>query len=183
MSEFVTTDPAALAAKLVDPVLMQTAITQAMTENDQAALTALVPIAMEMGIDVNDLYAQYEAKAIEAGLLGTAEITMMAAVTVNPASIDLSPIMSGITSAASGAGLPVSALPNMPHFDDGGTMATDGVAMLHAGERVLNPQETKAYEGGGAGGSTVVNFNGITNLDEIMYQLRRQGIDLTKLAA
>jgi TP901 family phage tail tape measure protein len=170
---------------IVDPVALQEAITLAMENNDQGALSVLVPVATELGIDVNDLWAQYFAAATEAGALGTAEVTIGAAVTVNPLSIDLSPVLAGINAAASGVGAGGARLTaGMPHLDTGGMVTGDGVAMLHANERVLNPAETKAYDSGGSGGGgDTVIFNGVTNIDDIIYQFKRRGVDLMALAA
>ncbi len=165
---------------IVNPGAMQEAINQALATNDQAALSVLVPTAIEMGIDTQVLWDQYLAAATAAGELGTAEVKVGAAVTVNPLSIDLSPVMAGISAA--GGGIPVSALPSIPHFADGGMMGDDGVAMLHAGERVLNPQETKAYNSG-SGGGNVININGVQDVDGLLYELRRRGIDLSGMAA
>jgi TP901 family phage tail tape measure protein len=181
MSEFVTTDPALLAQKLVDPVLMQAALTQALTENDQAALTALVPIAMEMGIDTQALWDQFYAKAQEAGALGTADVTITADVTVNPGSIDLSPVLAGIGNATQGKGFGAGVGQGLPALASGGYIESAGVAMLHDNELVLNAAQTQEYMNGNRGGSSsgnVVTLNSNMTAEQMVADLERLGIYL-----
>lgn len=66
-----------------------------------------------------------------------------------------------------------------PSFAAGGKMTHTGPAFLHAGERVLNPSQTRDFEsGGGQRGAQSVTFNGAMDIDEILFKLRVRGIDL-----
>lgn len=72
----------------------------------------------------------------------------------------------------------------IPSFKTGGKMASTGPAFLHAGERVLNPSQTKDYESGsgGRGGNQSVVINGAMDVDKLLFDLRVRGIDLQAMA-
>lgn len=71
---------------------------------------------------------------------------------------------------------------NPPHGDNGLKVATEGLIYAHPGERLLNPMETQAYENGGRGGGNVINISGVQDVPSLLYELKRQGIDLLELA-
>lgn len=58
----------------------------------------------------------------------------------------------------------------LPSFDTGGMVQRTGLAYVHAGERVLNRQETRNYSGGNVG---VVNIYGATDLRRFSEQVQR----------
>jgi hypothetical protein len=105
---------------------------------------------MQMAID----------EASSAPFIGVATVDL----TVLPGSIDISAVAAQLQSQLSGLGDSngssigtTSALAGaVPSFDTGGLMAREGLAYLHAGERVLNPAETRDYQRGGRGGSSTI---------------------------
>lgn len=68
----------------------------------------------------------------------------------------------------------------------GAKLQTDGLVYGHADERILNAAETRDYESGGGrgsgGGGGTVNIYGVQDIEAILAELRRQGIDLQALA-
>lgn len=67
---------------------------------------------------------------------------------------------------------------HLPGYADGGMVMQTGPAFLHAGERVLNPAETRAYNSGMGGGGNVINVNGVQDVDSLLAELARRGIYL-----
>lgn len=57
----------------------------------------------------------------------------------------------------------------LPSFDTGGMVARTGLAQVHAGERVLNRQETRNYNNGVG----VINIYGATDLRRLSEQVQR----------
>lgn len=178
MSQFLTTDPQAIASKIADPLLIQQALTTALGEGDQATFDVLAPVAMQLGVDPEALKAEYQAK-LDAAAGEEFAVSVNAAVTVNPASIDLSPIFAGINAAASGMGAGGARFTaGLPHLDTGGMIESTGVALLHAGEQVLNPAETAAYNSGGSSGGNSITFAPTMTVDQMLSDLARMGIYL-----
>lgn len=74
----------------------------------------------------------------------------------------------------------------IPGAATGANINSDGLVYAHAGERILNAAETDSYEGrggsGGGGGGGTVNIYGVQDIEAILAELRRQGIDLQALA-
>lgn len=159
-------NPAAIAAGMTmnGRQAVQDALTMALTTGDEAAYNVLLPLAAELGIDQASIAGQMQV-AINAAAAMDYSATVNVAVTLNP---------SGAGFGALGASL------GLPVFHDGGMMRGDGLALLKAGERVLNPAETQAYNGGGMGGS--VTINGAQDVDSILSELQRRGINLYELA-
>jgi len=193
VSSWVTTDPAAIADKIADPVLIQQAIDTALAEGDVAALEVLLPIAAEMGIDVQSIVDQFAATIDEA----TAEdypTTIVADVLVTAGGIDVTgfvaSIQSAVNAAADGVGVPTpgsqgggAGVGRIQHFAEGGMVGSDGLIFAHQGERVLNPEETAAYNaginsGGGGGNVNYITIQGYKSVDEILFELKRRGIVL-----
>lgn len=67
----------------------------------------------------------------------------------------------------------------VPGFLTGGTMPNDGLAYLHAGERVLNTSETSAYEraGSSSGGGQTVVINSVMSFEDILFEAKRRGFN------
>lgn len=59
----------------------------------------------------------------------------------------------------------------IPSFDTGGMVGRDGLAYLHAGERVLNRSETRNYNGGSVG---AINVFGVADARSIAEDLRNK---------
>lgn len=59
----------------------------------------------------------------------------------------------------------------LPSFDTGGMVGRDGLAYLHAGERVLNRSETRNYNGGSVG---AINVFGVADARSIAEDLRNK---------
>jgi TP901 family phage tail tape measure protein len=140
-----------------------------------AAYQALLPMATELQIDTDNIVQQYQAEIAAAASVRTFDATVNANITVNAASVQFP------TFSANGATFGVQGGPGIPQFAAGGMMADTGLAYLHAGERVLNPQETKAYNAGagasGAGGN-IINVYGVQDIDALLFELQRRGIAL-----
>lgn len=67
-----------------------------------------------------------------------------------------------------GLGIPAAA---------GGAMVdSTGLVLVHAGERILNPAETSAYNSGN-GGNTI-NVSGVNDVDQFLFELKRRGIQV-----
>lgn len=179
-SQFLTSDPAAIAAKIADPTLIQAALNTALAEGDQATFDVLAPIAMELGMDTEQLIADYQAKLAEGANATIYPVSVPVAVTVNPASIDMSPVNAAIQAMAGGQ---IPALPGagVPHLASGGAIAKSGLAMVHAGEVVLNPQQQAAV-GGGGNSVGAVNISSDQSPEQIVSGLKRLGIDLYEIA-
>jgi len=102
--------------------------------------------------------------------------------------------LAGYVDKIPGVGRPNWAIPTIPTFAEGGFMPFTGLAFLHQGERVLNPQETQAFTmlqtlgipaQGGGGGSTsqpqpIIIQNEIT-IDGGIFLDRSTVDDLTDL--
>lgn len=68
---------------------------------------------------------------------------------------------------------------NPPGALGGASIVSTGLVLAHAGERILNPMETRAYESGNnASGGNVIHINGVQDVDGILAELRRRGIYL-----
>lgn len=184
VSQFVTSDPAAIAAKVVDPLLIQGAIDTALAEGDAGALGVLLPIASELGIETQGIVDQFAATLTEA----TAEAypaTVVADVLVTAGGIDVTGFVASIQAAANaaadGVGLPnipggLQPAQAIPHLASGGDIVTDGAAYMHAGETVLNKEESRAYRnerGGNNVGQIIIN--GVQDIDGMLAELSRRG--------
>lgn len=168
---------APLALKFADDpkMQMQTLLDQAFTAGGEEgmAFQALVPMATELGIDVPALADQMQAELTAMENEQVYSTTIPVQVTLDPTFGNLGPIPGGAT-----LGVPQAA--------SGANINSDGLVYAHAGERILNPAETNAYEGrgggGGGGGGGTVNIYGVQDIEAILSELRRQGIDLQALA-
>jgi TP901 family phage tail tape measure protein len=142
---------------IVDPVAIQAALSLALEQGDEGTFNALVPLATELGIDTADLQTQYQASLTEAANAQIYNAVVTANVKVLPGSVDVTALNSAIVAAAGAFGAPAStggAKPvtggrSIPAFAEGGKMARTGLALIHGGERILNPAQTRDYEGGG----------------------------------
>lgn len=223
MSQFVTTDPDLIAAKIADPALIQEAIDKALSEGDTATamalvplglklsddpaaelqelltlaleaggpegemFQALVPLATELGINTEDIIVQFGTALDAAAASKNYGVTITVDIAVIPGSVGFdAQNLSGAIAGTVGAGVAVNGAGGgapIPEFATGGTMANEGLAYLHAGERVLNPAETAAYEAGlgASGGNTggnIININGAQDVDALLFELKRRGINL-----
>lgn len=151
-----------LVDQIADPTAIQDALNAALASGDQAAIEALVPLAVELGIDVGELVTQYETSITEAAESQT--YTTPVDVTLTPGTIDTSPLLAAINAKMAGIGAGVSsggggggggAGGMVPALASGGYVQSEGLAYLHANERVLNPSETAAYNSGRSAGTTI----------------------------
>lgn len=172
-----------LVDQIADPTAIQDALNAALASGDQAAIEALVPLAVELGIDVGELITQYETSITEAATAQT--YTTPVDVTLTPGAIDASPLMAainakmaGIGGAAGGGvgggGMPAAGM--IPTAASGGYVTSEGLAYLHANERVLNPDETAAYNSGGRSAGTTIYLTAFG-------QHPRELLDMTERAA
>jgi hypothetical protein len=180
VSQWLTTDPQALASKIADPLLIQEALTTALGEGDQATFDVLAPVAMALGVDPEALRTEYQAK-LDLAADQEYAVTVNAAVTVNPSSIDLSPVLAGIGNATQGKGFGAGVGQGLPALASGGYIESAGVAMLHDNELVLNAAQTQEYMNGNRGGSSsgnVVTLNSNMTAEQMVADLERLGIYL-----
>lgn len=143
-----------------DPALqMQTLLTEALTlggPNGQAAFEALIPMATELDIDVDGVVQQYDDKLKAAAAAKVFDVTVTANVKVNT-NVD----MAGFGNAAQQAGQQAAGTTgnNVPQMAVGGDIASEGLAWLHSGERVLTAAQTSAMDNGGLGGGNTYVIN------------------------
>lgn len=199
-----------LASAIADPTAIQNAMTAAIGTADTSAMTALIPLTLELAsdpkaqmqellmtalaaggeggaayqallpmatelqIDTDNIVQQYQAEIAAAASVRTFDATVNANIIVNAASVQF-PQFSGSGDFMIPGG------PGIPQFASGGMMNETGLAYLHAGERVLNPAETKAYNAGAgnsSSGGNVVNIYGVQDVDALLFELQRRGIAL-----
>lgn len=181
-SQYTNVDYAALASKITDPVLIQEAVSAALAEGDQAALGVLLPLATELGIDTQSIVDQFTATITSA----TAEdypATVVVDVLMTAGNIDVTGFTTAITAAANSADVPNAgggggnslAADVVPRLDTGGTIQSEGLAYLHAGEVVLNQGQQAAQ---GNRGPTTVNLSPNMSVDYMISELERMGIYL-----
>lgn len=177
MSEFVTSDPALIAAKIIDPMLIQEAMNTALAEGDTETFDLLAPIAMELDIDPESLIYQYQLALTFAADSTTPSIDITADITVLPGSIDMSAVESAIGASGTVQPATVGATP-VPGLSTGGYIANEGLAYLHDDEVVLNPAQTQDYMRGGRGaGSSPTQVNIYAqSVDQILAELARRGV-------
>jgi hypothetical protein len=123
---------------------------------DQATYDALVPLALALDIPVAPITAMVSG-AIAEGVagVGSADFTVI----VNP--VSGTTVTSGFGATAPGSGTTAGAPgAGVPGFATGGMMPYTGLALIHKGERVLNPAETAAYNKGSNGNTFVINAYG-----------------------
>lgn len=172
-----------LVDQIADPTAIQDALNAALASGDQAAIDALVPLAVELGIDTDELVTQYETSVVDAATSQT--FTAPVDVTLTPGAIDASPLLaaikakmaeSGAAASGSGGGGAMPAAGMIPTAASGGYVTSEGLAYLHANERVLNPDETAAYNSGGRSGGTTIYLTAFG-------QHPRELLDMTERAA
>lgn len=179
MTKFINVDPAAIAAKITDPTLIQNGINTALAEGDTAALSVLLPVAADLGIDTQALFDQFNSGVQAAAAIPiTTTLHVNATVVVDGVATQLN-TGGQIAVQSGGAGSLGVAVPS---FATDGVMAQTGMAYQHAGERVLNPSDSR--NSGGGGGDThnnniVINTN---DADVLINELKRRNIDLPAIA-
>lgn len=153
------------------------ALQTAVMTGDTEAFSALVPLAMELDIPIDPLIEQMRDITLMAGAAERYRATATADVTVVPGRIIVDAlrvaVMSGIASigtGGSGGGGGAGHGAQVPIFAEGGVMPYTGLAHLEAGERVLNPEESRNYNGGGRGGGNTYH---VTIYGESPYDLYR----------
>lgn len=153
-----------------DPALqMQTLLTEALTlggPNGQAAFEALIPMATELDIDVDNVVQQYDDQLKAAAASKVFDVSVTANVKVKT-NVD----MSGFGDAAQTAGQQAAGTTgnNVPKLATGGDITSDGLAYLHSSERVLTADQTKAMDAGAFGGGG--NVYNITTYGSAPYDL------------
>lgn len=164
---------------------VQDALVMALSSENEAAYNVLLPLATELGINIDDLKTQMQTGVTAAAALDySANVTV--AVNLNPTFPNLTAFgqtVSGAMQSAAGISANVQSPIAVPAFADGGLMQHTGYAFLHAGEAVLTPPQTREYLNGSGGGNSIsVSINGVQDVDGLLYELRRQGVDLLELA-
>lgn len=180
MSQFLVSDPAAVAAKIADPVLIQEALNTALAEGDQATFDVLAPVAMALGIDTEDLAAQYQAGIDAAAASTTFTANISANIRVSGATIDWSAVSGSMSAVQTAVNMGQSVA--VPALASGGMVQSGGMAYIHPGEAILPADVTRNVPmgNGQSGGNT---FTIQTNdADQLINDLKRQGIDLYAMA-
>lgn len=147
---------------------------------------ALLPMATELGINVDDIVTQFGTALDDAAAAKNYGVTITVDIAVIPGSVAFdAQNLSGAIAGTVGAGVAVGGAGGpVPMLASGGHITSEGLAYLHAGETVLNPQEAAAYNAGqGMGGAPNVVINGNQSIEETLAELRRLGIDLRALAS
>lgn len=153
-----------------------------------------VAVSIETNINSDELMTDIAAQA--SGL--SAAITMPVDVTLSVGSMDTGQLDAAMSAAmgrygggsssrggSSGRSAPASSYggamgaSGVPMFRWGGEMGNDGLAFLHAGERVLSPEETAAFNAGqrgGGGGDVYLTAYG-SNPYELLHMVERANME------
>lgn len=146
-----------------DPaVQMQDLLKQALEvggPNGQDAFNALIPMATELEIDVDSVVSQYDEQLKAAAASKTFDVTVNANVHVNT-NVDQTGFGNAAQTAAQAAAPTATTTGNnVPKLALGGDIASEGLAYLHAGERVLTAGQTAAMDAGSMGGGNTYVIN------------------------
>lgn len=156
---------------------------------DGEAFQALLPMATELGIDTAEIETQFQTALEQAAGAHNYGVNITTDIHVTPGSVVFDAQMLGGAIAGTvgagiqvgagfGGGAGVSGGSAVPMLASGGDITSEGLAYLHAGETVLNPQEAAAYNGGASNGGQTVNINGVQDVDALLFELARRGIRL-----
>lgn len=168
-----------LVDQIADPTAIQEALNAALATGDQAAFDALVPLAVELGIDVEELVAQYQESITASAEAQTYSATVD--VTLQPGIINADAVSAAVGAAVGGIGAGaggggggrgVSPARVIPAMASGGYVQSEGLAYLHANERVLNAAETSAYNN--RGGGNVFNLTAYGQAPHELLRMMKQ---------
>lgn len=180
-SQYTNVDYAALASKITDPTLIQDSIATALAENDQTALSVLLPLATELGIDTQSLIDQFQASLDTISKDQVYDATATVNLTIGVGTVDSSAVAGTIGSLGGIQSVGAANITPVHGAASGADIKGEGLLYVHDNEKVLNAADTKAYDngGGGSGGIGTVVINGVQDVDKLREELmRRTGIDL-----
>jgi len=181
---------APLALKFADDpkVQMQNLLSQAFTNGGEEgiAFQALVPLATDLGIDVPALADQMQTKVTAMETEQKYSATVPVNITLNAIITNAADLAQTVNNATAGMSVPGATIgpapPPIPGAASGASVLSEGLIYAHAGEQVLNAAETSDYNrggrGGGQAGGNMVNVYGVTDIENIIHELRRRGIYL-----
>lgn len=189
-SKFIGVDYAALAKKIVDPTLIKDSLNAALAEGDENAISVLLPLATELGIDTQSIIDQFAESLVEAGNAQTYQASLTTDVTVGAGKVDLGPLRGAINAAIANGnlagGVPSQGLGGgagfaAPHAASGANIKSDGLVYAHTGEIIENRAQQQAA-GGGNAQAVSVTLNSDKSAEQLVQELKRLGIDLYALA-
>lgn len=146
IGDIINFDPETLKANI------QQSMAMAMAVGDEEGMDALMAVAVGLDIELDmgflsDVQAQIEAQTISA----TVKANINVQANYKGQAVDS---IQGAGANVGGGG------PSIPMFHDGGVFRSpmgEGLALLRDGERVLTPEQTRAYDSGR--GATVINYS------------------------
>lgn len=170
---FITADIGAEGKKAI-----QAGLTQAMIIGDQYTVDLLRPLAVDLGVDMQQVESDVRSM-IEGGAY-SAQVEVMVDAIVNVVSDVGAQIQAAmpssvnkVVSAAATVGGGVLGAFGFKGFRTGSSyIPNDGLAYLHRGERVLTAAENRAYEGGGGNTYYITSYG--QSPQQLLEMLKRE---------
>lgn len=155
---------------------IQDALNMAISQGDQETFDVLLPLATELGMDVEAMQQQMSMSVVEAAA-APVPVNIPVQVTLDPQFTNFAAFQATVDAtarAAAGGGPMPGAAPLPPGFRGGTDYVTsDGLYMLHRGERVLTAQENQ----GGAGNTQIVVNNYGESMHDVLNRIQRAASD------